>query len=190
MVDFTPDFIKELTALSVKHDFLIFEDRKFADIGNTVYLQYSQGIYHISQWAHFINCHALPGPGIVQGLAKEGLSKNRGLFLISDMSARGWLGTQNYKTQSLKIAQSYPEFVVGWISQSRWDKDLPGLVLAPGISMTSSGDHLGQSYTTPQEAISKGADIIIVGRSIVEAVNPSEAAKQYCHVAWNCTLKP
>lgn len=31
--DFDDDLVEQLKALSVKHDFLIWEDRKFADIG-------------------------------------------------------------------------------------------------------------------------------------------------------------
>ena len=37
------------------------EDRKFADIGNTQELQFSYGIYKISNWADFVTSHVIGG---------------------------------------------------------------------------------------------------------------------------------
>ena len=42
--------------------------RKFGDIGNTVRHQYEGGVYQISSWADIVNCHPVPGEGVIQGL--------------------------------------------------------------------------------------------------------------------------
>ncbi|KAM5351928.1 hypothetical protein ACJ41O_004651 [Fusarium nematophilum] len=58
-----------LASLARKHGFLIFEDRKFGDIGNTVELQYTSGSARIIEWAHIINVNMVPGKASVTSLA-------------------------------------------------------------------------------------------------------------------------
>lgn len=59
----------KLNALARKHGFLIFEDRKFGDIGNTVEQQYIAGSARIIEWAHIVNVNMVPGKASVTSLA-------------------------------------------------------------------------------------------------------------------------
>ncbi|KAI0845785.1 Orotidine 5'-phosphate decarboxylase [Daldinia vernicosa] len=58
----------KLGALARKHGFLIFEDRKFGDIGSTVQLQYTAGTARIIDWAHIVNVNMTPGKAAVTAL--------------------------------------------------------------------------------------------------------------------------
>lgn len=183
--NFSPAVTDELAKLANTHEFLIFEDRKFADIGNTVKLQYSKGIYHISQWAHIINAHTVPGPGIIEGLKAEGLAKGHALLLLAEMSSQGNLMNEAYQQQTLDMARKHPDFVIGFITQHKLTDD-PNLInFTPGVNMQSKDDKLGQQYNTPTTAITEhGADVIIVGRGIYQADDPRAAAQQYRQAGW------
>ncbi|EMR09553.1 orotidine 5'-phosphate decarboxylase [Pneumocystis murina B123] len=178
--DFDISFIFELKKLAEKHDFLIFEDRKFADIGKTVQLQYSSGIYKISEWADIINAHPMPGEGIIDGLKKIGEPQGRGLFLLAEMSSKGCLSTEEYVNASIKMAKKNKEFVIGFISIRRWPILTEEFILmTPGVGYVTNNDSVGnmykfaerdvygQQYRTPENVIlDLGSDIIIVGRNI------------------------
>lgn len=180
ITDFDQDLIDQLQRLAEKHNFLIFEDRKFADIGNTVQHQYRDGIYHISDWAHITNAHTVPGPGIIEGLQEIGLPKGRGLLLLAEMSPKGNLATGEYTQKSLEMAQTHKDFVIGFITMRKLLSDPAFINMTPGVKLVEGGDALGQQYNTPEHVIKEnGSDIIIVGRGIYQAENPLAEAEKY-----------
>ncbi|CAG2112974.1 unnamed protein product [Medioppia subpectinata] len=169
--DFDHKFIEELTALAAEHEFFIFEDRKFADIGQTVGLQFTKGVHRISSWAHIVNAHLVSGPGVLEGL-RQGFEKdsNRGCLLVASMSTKDNLMNSAFPKSAYKWSQKYKDFVIGFICQSRVSADQRFIHMTPGVHIDVSGDPLGQQYVTPEEAIKKrGADVVIVGRGITGA---------------------
>ncbi|KAJ4001753.1 orotidine-5'-monophosphate decarboxylase [Lentinula boryana] len=197
--DFEHSLIQQLQDLSVKHDFMIFEDRKFADIGNTVALQYSSGVHKIASWSHITNAHPVPGPSIISGLSSVGLPLGRGLLLLAEMSTQGALAIGPYTEEAVRMARAHRDFVIGFIAQRNMqgvgmqadtvDKD-DFLILTPGVGLDSQGDAMGQQYRTPRQVIlESGCDVIIVGRGIY-GKDPSlvdeikQQAKRYMEAGW------
>lgn len=190
--DFDDDFITRLTEWARKENFLIFEDRKFADIGNTVRHQFRGGRYRIAEWADCVTVHALPGKGILDGLF-GGLERPTAAFLLAAMSAEGHLLSDTYTRQTITMGAAYPERVAGYIGFApdrtglqRLRSKMPAtsFMLMPGVHLESKGDGLGQRYVTAREAVLGGADFIITGRGIVQAEDPVKAAQQYRDTAW------
>lgn len=189
--DYTPDFPDKLRAIADAKNFLIFEDRKFADIGNTVALQFSGGIYKIAAWADLVNAHSIVGPGIMAGL--RAVNQRSGMILLAQMTSQGNLFTEDYALKTVEMAKNNQDFVVGFIGSSDKPEVLKQiraaagddfLILAPGVKFTAGGDDLGQTYNTPEKAIQNGADVIIVGRGIIKAADPAAEAEKYRLAGW------
>ncbi len=187
--DFSLETIARCKQLAEKQQFLLFEDRKFADIGSTVKHQYGGGMYRIADWADITNAHIVPGPGIIEGLREVGGAKNRGLLLLAEMSSKGSLATDIYTLKAVEMAHLYDDFVIGFICQGRLTQDPRFIHMTPGVQRQVGGDHLGQQYQIPSSVIAKGSDVIIVGRGIYEAKSSKEEAKIYRKEGWEAYLE-
>ncbi|KAL8894278.1 MAG: hypothetical protein Q9207_008524, partial [Kuettlingeria erythrocarpa] len=70
--DFSDRTIKGLQEIATRKCFLIFEDRKFGDIG--IQSQYTRGPMRIATWAHLTNAHIFPGPALIPTLQSAATS--------------------------------------------------------------------------------------------------------------------
>ncbi|GAV02100.1 hypothetical protein RvY_12705 [Ramazzottius varieornatus] len=187
---FSEDFVSKLKELSQTHRFLIFEDRKFSDIGSTVARQYGGGVFQIAHWADMVTIQPTPGPAVIEGL-KKGQRSGHGIggALIAEMSSKGALPNKENVAATIQMAHDHPEDIMGYICQSDIDDEPRFVRMTPGVHISEAGDTLGQQYVLPETVIENCADAVIVGRGITEAFKPSEAARMYQTRAFEAYLK-
>lgn len=185
--DFDNTFIKELLKLANNENFLIMEDKKFADIGKTVEHQYRDGIYKIIEWADLVTVHAIAGSGTIEALENVAKDQERGILLIAEMSSKGTLATGQYTQQVVQLADKHSNFVMGCVTQSYLQRDF--IHMTPGVHLKSDSGRFGQQYKSPYEAIQNGADIIIVGNGIIRSEDIKKVSILYQEEGWNAYLK-
>jgi len=164
----------------------VFLDLKLHDIGNTV----TKGVESVAQLgATFLTVHAYPQTMKAAVEGKRG-SKLRILAVTvltsyddADLAAAGY-------------DMSVPELAAARASQAR-DTGVDGLVcsaeevanlrniVGPGMTLVTPGIRPAGSATgdqkrimTPAHAIEAGADYLVVGRPIVDAGDPKDAAER------------
>lgn len=180
-IDILNDFdadetILPLKDLATKHNFLLMEDRKFADIGNTQQLQFSYGTYKISNWADLVTSH------VIGGSKSLDCFMNVGVVAILGMSTEGTLTDSHYREEALKVIENHPS-IIGCVAQNEVSDQL--LLFTPGVNLGTSGDDKGQQYNSPEHVIRKyGTDFIIVGRGIYKADEPEQEALRYKNEGW------
>lgn len=191
--DFNDNLVENILKLSERHNFLIMEDRKFADIGNTVKLQLTAGLHKIGSWADLITVHGISGPGVIDSI-RSGLKakawENKGIFLLAEMSSKDNLLTPSYTEAILKQTFQNLDLVAGLVCQNKHIIKEPGLIqFTPGVQLNQGVDSLDQIYNTPNKVVKiNGADIAVVGRGITEAKSPENTAKVYRDQLWQAYL--
>lgn len=178
--DFSMDFIAELKKIAKEKEFLLFEDRKFGDIGNTQELQFKEGIYKIGTWADMITSHVIAGEESLK------VFDNVGVVGIVEMSSKGTLTDDYYIGKALNVAESASN-VMGVVAQRKVSDDL--LLFTPGVNISTTGDSKGQQYNTPDRVFKVyHTDFMIVGRGIYQSANAKETATEYQKLGWEAYL--
>lgn len=196
--DWTPEAWSEFCAAAKEADLLIFEDRKFADIGKISRSQMA-GIYDIRSWSNIVTAHLISGPDIVDGLqaAWHDVGRDGGVLLLAQMSSRGNLLTTDYR-DSVVAKGAASAGVLGFIGNGSRPEELEELrnkvgdgkmIWTPGVNIAIGDGEMGQRYGDPREAVLAGSDCIIVGSGIHRSDNPAAMAKQYAEASWNALLE-
>ncbi|KIZ32614.1 MULTISPECIES: orotidine-5'-phosphate decarboxylase [Rhodopseudomonas] len=163
----------------------VFVDLKLHDIGNTV----ARGVESLSALgASFLTVHAYPQTmqAAVAARGDSGLKILAVTVLTSyddaDLEAAGYrLGVSDLV--ELRARQAREAGVDGLVCSPEEAADLRNIIdaqmqlVTPGIRPAGSAAGDQKRIMTPSRAIAAGADYLVVGRPIVEASDPKQAAE-------------
>ena len=196
--DFSQESWQDVVDAAHSHDLMLFEDRKFADIGRVSQTQMG-GIYDIRSWADIVTAHRVSGPDIIDGIAAgwDDVQRIGGVFLLAQMSSRGNLLSEGYTDETIATGAASPH-VLGYIGNGSSPEEIASLrarvgdgkmIWTPGVNLSATEGALGQRYGHPADAIKAGADAIIVGSGIHGSEAPGAAAAAYAEASWNALLE-
>ncbi|PIO74576.1 orotate phosphoribosyltransferase [Teladorsagia circumcincta] len=189
VVDFSTDFTTRLVRMANDHDFIIFEDRKFGDTGNTNLLQL-KGALHVAEWADVVTVHAVQGCDSIGSVFRQVILdpayRLSGILLIAQLSTKGSLtALPGYTEAAAEMGGTNRDVVCGFICQARVSPHPDMLHWTPGVNLDSTSDNKGQQWRGVDEAVVRQQnDIVIVGRGVTSSANPIQELTRYREQAW------
>ncbi|WKY12243.1 hypothetical protein Q1695_003656 [Nippostrongylus brasiliensis] len=189
IVDFSDDFTSNLVRLANDHDFVIFEDRKFGDTGNTNMLQL-KGALKVAQWADLVTVHSVQGSDsigtVFRQVVQDTSYRLSGILLIAQLSTKGSLtALPGYTEATSEIGEDNADVVCGFICQARVSSQPDMLHWTPGVNLDLKSDNKGQQWRGIEQAIERQQnDIVIVGRGVTASANPVQELTRYREAAW------
>ncbi|KAF8382966.1 umps-1, partial [Pristionchus pacificus] len=184
--EFNESWTSKLVALANKHDFLIFEDRKFADTGNTLSMQVKR---NAASWADIVTVYGIAGEKSIrsafQPIIADPSTRLKGILLIAQLSCEGNLCDTEYTNGTRRIAEANQDIVCGFITQEKISDKLGLIHWTPGVSLDETTDGKGQQWRSVEKAIMEQQnDIVIVGRAICNKTTPASELRRYRDAAW------
>lgn len=169
--NFDDTFIETLKELKTRLNIVLWEDRKFSDIGFITEQQLHYGVHKISSWADIVTFHSTCGSGSIP------LLKGIDIFLVIELSVDNHLCDENYIKKSIDIANTHPN-IKGVVCQHLPEDLNPKILkIVPGISLSgNTSDHQNQRYNTTGDK--SFADIFVVGRTVTNSPDPIKTIKE------------
>lgn len=186
-----PEVIKS----AQKNGYSVFLDLKFHDIPNTVA---KAAVAATKLGVYMLTVHALGGYDMIREAAEAVSEESKRLkiekpkviavtILTSmDENSLKKIGiSDNIETQVLKLAGLAKDAGLDGVVASPTEVKLirksvagPFLIVTPGVRpvWATAGDQ--KRIATPKEALDSGADFIVLGRPIIEAADPLDAARK------------
>lgn len=180
-----PRVIDEIAALGLP----VFADAKLHDIPDQVRDAASRLAAHGARW---VTVHATGGEAMmtaaVEGLEAGSEGRDSGVLAVTvltsldeeDLAAVGLAGPVEVRARELaKLAASSGAegFVSSPMEVGAIKSAAPDLIaVTPGIRTREASRDDQKRVATPEEALAAGADLLVVGRSITAAADPTAAA--------------
>lgn len=175
----------------------IFFDLKIPDIGNTL----AQTVKNLSDEpsARFLTLHAdTQLDDITIAKAARGANNNLGLLMVPFLSSTDESDFVQVAPMVVTAGVTFNEWLIararaalqagcdGLIASGQairlfrnaWPRSTGVVIVSPGIRPAGSSHDDHKRFTTPAQAIEFGADYLVVGRPILNATNPREAAQK------------
>lgn len=103
-------------------------------------------------------------------------------LLVAQMSNHGNNIDDEYTRKTIDMAKKNKDCILGFICQEKLCDGF--LHFAPGIKLDKGNDGKDQRYMTPEEAINKGIDILIIGRGIIGSEDIFIECERYREDGW------
>lgn len=157
--DFSIENLIKLQHYKEKYNLLIWEDRKFADIGHIMNKQIKNSVYCYSDWVDMFTIHCITGTDSIDHVIRE----NPGFkwILVGQLSSTDNLITSEYTEKCKEIYKSNIN-IIGMVCQEYLGPEFIHIV--PGISKGNDTDEKGQKYSSISSK--SFADFFVIGRSI------------------------
>jgi uridine monophosphate synthetase len=111
----------------------------------------------------------------------------RALLLLAQMSSKDNFFFPQYTDACATHARLNRNFVMGFIAQKTMNAEEGDnfITMTPGVQKSAGGDGKGQQYNTPMKVVAEaGADVIIVGRGVLNAPDRKQEAMEYRKQGW------